>query len=254
MKKLVALLVVLGLFVGVAGTFAAEAVVAKKAVAKKKVVAKKAVAKKKVVAKKAVAKPVKRVLPKAAPVPPAPPPPPPVGRVPPAAPVVAKPAAVAGLFGLGWNTDVSLGYLANKSVMVARADLILDDPLGLGSIVGLGANAVKYRIGLGGANGSDANSRTMKAIPLFAEGVINLPAGMMGGLQSYIGGGLNYVVYGNESKAGNYGVQAFLGVKGNIGLGGNSFAEVGYQVLRSGSTIKYSAKGVSLTVGQSIVL
>ena len=240
MKKLVALLVVLGLFVGVAGTFTADAAVAKKVVAKKKVV------------KKAV-KPVKKAMPKPAPVAPAPPPPPPVAPVPPA-PVVAKPAASAGLFGMGLNTDVSLGYVANKSVIVARADLVLDDPLGLGSMVGLSASAVKYRIGLGGANGQDTNSNTMKAIPLFVEGIVNLPADMMGGIQSYIGGGLNYVVYGNESKAGNYGVQAFLGVKGDIGLGGHSFAELGYQAIRSGDVTKLSAKGVSLTVGQSIVL
>jgi hypothetical protein len=249
MRKLVALLVVFGLLIGVAGVYSADAAVAKKAPAKKVV---------KKVTKKVVKKAVK-VAPKKAPakVAPAPPPPPPVAPVPPPPPpkpVVSAPAAPAGLFGLGWNTSVSAGYLMGKSVMVGRADLVLDDPLGIGSMLGLSAKAVNYRVGLGGATGNDGNDKTMKAIPLFIDGILNLPADMMGGIESYVGGGVNYVLYGTDQKTGTYGIQAFVGAKGDLGLGGKSFAEVGYSIIRCGDANKRSAKGISISVGQSIVL
>jgi len=180
----------------------------------------------------------------------------PVVVPPPAAPAprpAAKPPVVAtpGLFGLGWNTDVSLGYLAGKSLVTGRGDLILDDPLGLGSIVGLSSKAVNYRLGLAGFSGNDQHDRAMKGIAVCFDGVLNLPADMLGGVESYVGGGLNYTVY----RSGSYGGQIFAGLKGDIGLGSKSFVELAYGAVRSnGSTPLHSAKGVGITVGQTIVL
>ena len=151
-------------------------------------------------------------------------------------------------------SDENVYYLMGKSVMVGRADLVLDDPLGIGSMLGLSAKAVNYRVGLGGATGNDGNDKTMKAIPLFIDGILNLPADMMGGIESYVGGGVNYVLYGTDQKTGTYGIQAFVGAKGDLGLGGKSFAEVGYSIIRCGDANKRSAKGISISVGQSIVL
>ena len=141
-----------------------------------------------------------------------------------------------------------------KSVVIGRADLILDDPLGLGSLVGLGAKAVNYRVGLGGATGKDGNNNTIGAIPLFIDGIVNLPADMMGGISTYVGGGVNYTLYGTNKASGPYGIQAFAGVSGDVGLGGKSFVEVGYSIIRAGSTTKRSAKGISVSVGQQIML
>ena len=184
---------------------------------------------------------------------PAAPPPPPVAPVPPPPPpVVVRPApAPTGMFGMGLNTDVALGYIAGKSVMVGRADLLLDDPLALGSMFGLSARAINYRIGIGGASGNDINDKSMKAIPLFVDGILNLPADWMGGIESYVGGGLNYTVYGSGQKTGTSGIQVFAGVTGDLGLGGKSFVEVGYSAIRPD---KRSGKGVGISFGQQIML
>jgi hypothetical protein len=181
--------------------------------------------------------------PRVAPVPPPPP-----------RPVVAPAPAPTGLFGMGLNTSVSLGYIAGKSTMVGRADLILGDPLAMGTMLGLSEKAISYRIGLGGASGNDINDNTIKAIPLFVDGILNLPADMMGGLETYVGGGLNYTLYGTDRKVGTYGAEIFVGMQGDIGLGSKSMLEVGYEAVRCGDTNKRSAKGLSIMVGQQIML
>jgi hypothetical protein len=188
-------------------------------------------------------------------VPPPPPPPPPMAPMPKPVPMVAP--APTGLFGMGLNTDVSLGYIAGNSVMAGRADIILGDMLGLGPMVGLSEKAVNWKLGLGYAQGKDINDIEKKAITLIVDGVLNLPADLLGGVESYIGGGINYDVYGSEKKAGSIGVQAYAGIQGDLGLGGKSFVEVGYSVIRSGKdnvTVPYSMKGVAINVGQQILL
>jgi hypothetical protein len=238
MKKLIALFVICGLMVGVAGIYSADAAVKKPV---KKVV------------KKVVKKTVKKAVVKKAPVAPIAPPPPPVAPVPPPPPpVVVRPApAPTGMFGWGLNTDVALGYISGKSVVVGRADLILDDPLALGSMLGLSARAINYRIGIGAASGNDINDVSMKAIPVFVDAILNLPADWMGGIESYVGGGLNYTVYGTGQKTGTYGGAVFAGVAGDLGLGGKSFVEVGYSAIRPD---KRSGKGVGISFGQQIML
>jgi len=184
-------------------------------------------------------------------------PPPPMAPVPPPPPPVAGTmvaAAPAGLFGMGLNSCISAGYIMGKSTMVGRGDLILSDVLGIGSMLGMGENAVNWRVGLGGASGNDISDKSIKAIPVFFDGILNLPADMMGGIESYVGAGVNYTVYGTDRKTGTYGVQAFVGVQGDLGLGGKSFAEVGYSAIRCGDPNKRSAKGVSVSVGQQIML
>lgn len=248
MKKLVALLVICGLLVGVAGVYMADAA---KAPAKKKVV-KKAPAKK--VVKKAAPK-------KAAPAPvaPAPPPPPVAPVVPP--PVVAKPVAPAGIFGWGLKSAISGTYLYNgkgpySGAVAGRLDLVLDDPLALGTIVGLSANAIKYRLGLGGVYGKDNNDATIKALPLFVDAVLSLPAEMLGGLETYVGGGLNYNLYGTGSASGPSGLEALAGINVDLGLGlGKTGLELGYSIIRAGgSTATRSARGITFSVCQPFVL
>lgn len=243
MKRLIALLVVLGLLLGVAGIFTADAATVKKAVVKKKVVMKKKVVKKKVAPKKVAPKPVA----------PLPPPPPPVAPVPPPAPVVVKPAAPAGLFGMGINTMLSGQYLNTGKGQIsgsigAMGSWVMDDFVGLGSMIGLGANGIKYKLGLGGYYGGGG----LKAIPVYAGGIIMLPADMMGGLETYLTGGLNYTVYGNGQTSGKIGGDVYVGFMADLGLGlGKTGFELGYSVVRSNV---HTSKGLALSVSQPIVL
>ncbi|NQU16422.1 MAG: hypothetical protein HQ564_00015 [Candidatus Saganbacteria bacterium] len=182
-------------------------------------------------------------------------PPPPVVVPPPPSHVSAAPAGA--LFGWGLDTAGSIGYVAGKSMLAVRGDVILPDPLGLGPIVGLPAESVVYKVGLGYATGKDGNDADLKAIPLFVDGVILLPADLLGGIESYLGGGLNYLVYRSGQASGSLGGEIYYGIQGDLGLGisGKSFAQVGYTILRTAdTTTPRSAKGVSIDVGHSLTL
>jgi hypothetical protein len=240
MKKLVTLFLAIAFILGIGYT--ANAATAKKVVVKKKVVAKKVV--KKPVVKKAAPK---KAMPAPAPVAPAPPPPPPVAPAP--APVVAP----AGLFGMGMNTLLTGTYLNTgkgslSGSVGAMGSMVLDDFVGLGSMVGLGAKSINYTVGLGAFYGGGG----LKAIPVRAGGIITLPKEWMGGLESYLAGGLNYVVYGNKTTSGSIGGDAAIGMKVDLGLGlGKTGIELGYTVVRSNTK---TSKGLSLSVSQPIVL
>ena len=183
------------------------------------------------------------------------PPPTPVAPTPPPAPVARPAAPGAGMFGMGINTGYSVGYLAGNSVIVGRGDIILADPLGIGPMLGLSEDAVAWKVGLGGAMGKDINDVEKKAIPLFADGIINIPADVMGGIDSYVGAGVNYVLYGSGKEAGSYGGQIYYGIKGDIGLGGDSYAELAYSIIRSGATTSpYSMKGIGINIGTELML
>lgn len=188
----------------------------------------------------------------------APPPPPPPRRVAPTPKPVVKKAAPAtkGLFGWDVNTGYSVGYLAGKAGITGRADVILVDGMGLGPMVGLSKDAVAWKIGLGAVSGKDANDNTRTAIPIYVDGILNLPADVMGGVKSYIGAGLNYSVYGSSRVSGSYGGQVYYGIKGDVGLGGDSYAEIGYGIVRSGTgvTRSYSFKGITVNFGTELLL
>lgn len=176
-------------------------------------------------------------------------------------PKVVAAKAPEGLFGWGLKTDLTGIYLMTgkgkyNGAVGLRANVILDDPLALGTIVGMSADSVKYRIGLGGLYGVDINGARIKAIPIFVDGVLSLPADWMMGLDTYVGGGLNYTVYGSGQTAGSYGAEAYVGLKADLGLGlGQTGFELGYTAIRAnGSTPKLSAKGLSFAVSQPIVL
>jgi len=189
-----------------------------------------------------------------APAPVAPVPPPPVV-------VKAAPANPTALFGLGWNTMISGSYLNTghgkiSGALAGRADLVLDDMLGLASMVGLSADALKYKVGLGGVYGTDNNNVLIKAIPLYVDAVLTLP--QMGGMGNnfYVGGGVNYTLYGSGRTSGPYGVQAYAGFLTDLGIGlGKTGFELGYSIVRAGgSPALVSAKGLSLSISQQVVL
>jgi hypothetical protein len=194
----------------------------------------------------------------------APPPPPPPRRVAPAPPppprrVAARPAPMsAGLFGMGLNTGYSVGYLMGNAVIVGRGDIILADALGIGPMMGLSDDAVTWKIGLGAASGKDYNDVEAKAIPLYIDGVLSIPADVMGGIESYVGGGVNYILYGTEKLGGSYGGQVYYGIEGDIGLGGTSYCELAYTILRTGVDVghvaPYSMRGIGINFGTTLVL
>jgi hypothetical protein len=179
------------------------------------------------------------------------PPPPPVAPAP--APVAVKPATFAGVLGMGLNTSWSGQYINTGKGQISgsiglKGDMVLDDFVGLGPMVGLSANAVKFKLGLGGYYGGGG----LKAIPVYAGGVINLPADMTGGLETYLTGGLNYVVYGNGQTSGKIGGDVYVGFNADLwsGLGKTGF-QIGYSIVRSNAV---SSKGLAFSVSQPIVL
>ena len=191
-----------------------------------------------------------------APPPPPPPPPPPVAVPPPPPPVKAAPPppVSTGMFGWGLQTAGEIGMVAG--MFDVSGNVLFADPLGLGTMIGLSANAVQYKLGIGYASGNDKNSNSWKAVPITVGGVINLPADMMGGVESFVGGGLNYVVDQTGSTSGSMGGDIYVGAQGDLGLGGKTYGELGYSILRSGNATKaqYSSDSVTVLVGQKILL
>jgi len=240
MKRVFALLVMLAFVLGIVAT-SADAAVAKKVVAKKKVV-------KKAVVKKPAPPPM---------VAPPPPPPPMVAPPPPPPPPPVRAAAPTGLLGMGLMTEADLGIVAGNMIGLLGS-VVLPDPMGLAGMIGMPANAVSYKLGVGYAQGKDKNSADWKAVPIIVDGVLSLPADMMGGIESYVGAGINYVVYRTGQTGGSLGGQAYAGVQGDLGLGGKTYGQVGIGYLRTGDG---GAKGsfstgygLSLLVGQKILL
>lgn len=175
----------------------------------------------------------------------------PVAPTPPPPPVTVRPAAApsAGLFGLGLNTGYTVGYVmsGSNSAITGRADLILDDPLSLGSLIGLSEKDVNWKVGLGGLSGKGTNDASQNAIAIFVDGILNVSPDLLGGIESYLGGDFNYVVY----RSGNWGGAVYYGIKGDIGLGGKSYIQLSYDWIRASST---TLKGLGINVGTELVL
>jgi len=171
-------------------------------------------------------------------------------------PVSVRPTtSYAGWFGWGLDTGVTGGYVAGNSVIVVRGDLLLGDGLQLGPWLGLSEDTIEWKIGLGAALGTDTAGTAARAVPLFVDGIINLPADWMFGIENYVGGGVNYVLYGTGRAGGSYGGQVSYGLQGDVGLGGISYAEIGYSIIRSGAiTTPYSMRGIGVNFGTEITL
>jgi len=192
----------------------------------------------------------------------APPPPPPMAPLPPPpAPVVTKPAPVAGLFGMGYNAVISGNYLMSgkgklPGALGARGDLLLGDLYGIGSMMGL---SLSWRVGLQAVYGTDNGNKLIQALPLCVDAVISLP--IMKGVDAYVGGGPNITLYGTGKTFGPTGLQAYVGMKSDLGLKrlgfglGNTGIELGYSMVRAGgSKPTVSAKGITLSIVQDLAL
>lgn len=168
-------------------------------------------------------------------------------------------ATPTALFGFGIPVCGEVGTLTNRSIVGARFDVILPEPLGLAAWIGLPAQSLMYKVGFGYSAGQDNDGNEVKAVPLYADGVLMLPAELLGGINSYVGGGINYIIYRKGRESGTLGGQFFIGIMGDIGLAGigKTYAQIGYSILRSGTALginSISSRGLSLAVGQTIVL
>jgi hypothetical protein len=179
---------------------------------------------------------------------------PPVAPVLPPAPVVVKPAPTR-LFGWGIDTTLDAKFISDakqstifgiptSGVSSGIMGHVVLDPSGM---FGISGDAVKLKIGTGlyYVYGTDG----LKAIPLYAGGIIHLPQ-WLGGQDSYLTGGLNYVVYGNERTSGNIGGDIYFGITADFGIGlGKTGFEFGYNVVRS-----KTSKGLSISISQPLAL
>jgi hypothetical protein len=168
------------------------------------------------------------------------------------APIVVMPSPAPGLFGMGIPVALSGLYINTGKGTYSgtgglKGEVILDDFTGLDNMLGLAPKAIKYKVGVGVVDGGGEG---LKAIPVYAGGTIALP--MMGGVEPYLVGGLNYVVYGNGKTSGQIGGDAGLGCKVDFGFGiGKTGLELGWGVVRSNTV---TSKGVMFSVSQTIVL
>ena len=185
-----------------------------------------------------------------APTPMAPVPPPPVG-------VRPAPSPSVGLFGLGLLVSGDIGYIGGEGEtrsVLADGALVFADPLAMGALIGLSADAINYKVGLGLTYGNPkVGTENFNAILLTADGILNLPEEWMGGVKSYVGAQVNFPVYNTATIAGQVGGLLYAGIKGDLelGLGGDTFAELGYGAVRRTG---YSTRGIALKVGQEILL
>jgi hypothetical protein len=168
------------------------------------------------------------------------------------APIVVMPSPAPGLFGMGVPVALSGLYINTGKGTYSgtgglKGEVILNDFTGLSNMLGLAPKAINYKIGVGVADGGGGD---LKAIPVYAGGTIALP--MMNGMEPYLVGGLNYVVYGNGKTSGKIGGDAGLGLKVDMGFGiGKTGLELGWGVVRSNTV---TSKGLMFSVSQTIVL
>ncbi|MDD4178965.1 MAG: hypothetical protein PHH14_02835 [Candidatus Margulisbacteria bacterium] len=158
-----------------------------------------------------------------------------------------KPKEYKGLFGWGWNTDLSAKLLSGSLLAGVRGDIIYADPLSLGEKIGLAEDAVEYKLGLG-----FAFSDKLKTIPLFADMVVYLKEGSLFGLDPYVGAGLIYNLYGTGKVSGGLGSQLYLGMLVDFGFESRTGIALGLGTYNVGNNL--SDRGVFITFTQPIKL
>jgi hypothetical protein len=184
---------------------------------------------------------------------PPPPPPPPITEV---DTLKEEP----GLFGWGINTDLNGSYLINRTgqqgllgVLAVGGDIIFDDPLAIGSRIGLAEDAVEYKAGLGLAFGNDINNNPIFSLGLSTDAVLYLKEGSLFGLDPFVGAGLNLNLVGTDSKIGGLGGQLYGGILADLGLGaGKTGFSIGYNSIKVADS--RLAEGLFFSVTQPIKL
>ena len=173
----------------------------------------------------------------------APPPPPPAAP----APAPAPSAPSKGGLDIGGKVGMFAGATGAEAELGFPVDFLT--ALGMGTVNG--------KVGLGYAQGTGTSHTTVKIIPIFVDGILMLPPDLIPGAETYVGAGLNYVVYRSGAKTGTIGGEVLVGIQGDpFGIGGKTYLELGYGMLRSGTVTPgtFSLKGVTATIGWKMPL
>ncbi|MCX5751699.1 MAG: hypothetical protein NT099_08590 [Candidatus Saganbacteria bacterium] len=133
---------------------------------------------------------------------------------------------------------VSGGLIANMPALVL--EMRFNRPLNI--------NAAAFKVGLGFAKGKDSQDNDRQNIPLFLTGIYQLTAPDSPGLNPYFGFGINLNLltsFNGESKMGAFGADLLFGMSGDAGPG-EMFAEIGYDLIRTGNSPDYQGLGFML--------
>jgi hypothetical protein len=152
-----------------------------------------------------------------------------------------------GIFGWGINSSVGGKLLYGSILAGVRGDLVFADPLLLGEKLGLAEDAVEYKVGTG-----FVISDKLKSIPLFMDAVVYLKEGSLFGMDSYVGTGLIFNLYGTGQQSGGLGGQIYLGFLADFGFEERTGINVGYASYNVGSNI--SDKGIYVSLSQPLKL
>jgi len=164
------------------------------------------------------------------------------------------------VFGWGLNSNLSGSYLYNTTgqrgflgIVAGRINLVFDDPLKLGSKIGLAEDALQYNVGTGLAFGNDTNEQAFNSIPLFADAVLYLKEGSFLNGDPFVGFGFNYNLYGTGEKSGGMGSELYYGLLYDLGVpSGKTGFIIGSQTFRITDT--HIAQGIYFSVLQPLVL
>lgn len=145
----------------------------------------------------------------------------------------AKTKSLAPSLELGY----SLGLIAG--IPAAKVELIWNR---LFSVKNLRAKSgVMY------AQGEDANKTTRKNALIFLDGVWEIQPAEVGEVGTYLGGGINYLVYTSGRVSGISGGEVYFGLQNRYGKKEILYLELGYSAIRTGFSPAF--KGVNATIG-----
>lgn len=113
-------------------------------------------------------------------------------------------------------------------------------------IFGPATTTVRLSTGL-----TQSRDTSQRHIPLNLDLLFNFPPGWLTGVENYAGAGLNYIALMSGGKQGMIGGEVFYGVQSE-GFGGVVFGELGYAVMRAGSSP--AQKGISALIGYRKVI
>lgn len=139
-----------------------------------------------------------------------------------------QPALEAGL---------SFGFFAN--IPAAVADLRWHNIMDI--------ERASARTGVIYAQGEDSNKTLRKHALLFADAVYRLDSMAMEGAGTYVGAGLNYLVYTSGRVSGIWAGQVYLGLDSRISKREVLYVELGYGYIRTGFSPTY--RGLNATIG-----
>lgn len=106
---------------------------------------------------------------------------------------------------------------------------------------------VSARTGVIYAQGEDSNKTLRKHALLFLDGIYRLDSMAMKGAGTYVGVGVNYLVYTSGKVSGIWAGQMYVGLDSRISKKEVLYVELGYGYIRTGFSPTY--RGLNATIG-----